>query len=253
MIKIKQGLDLPISGSPEQSITGGRAVRSAAIVGFDFVGMKPTMAVAVGDRVKKGQLLFTDKKTPGIRYTAPAGGTVSAIHRGEKRVLQSVVVDIDSNEEQESFASFKTQELAGLTAEQVEEQMNQSGLWTALRTRPFSKVPALGSRPSSVFVTAIDTHPLAANPEVVIHEHAQAFEQGINILGKLSGGRIFLCKAPGTNISAGIATTEEFSGPHPAGLAGTHIHHLDPVSCGQAVHYRTTVHRPCGGSGRSAG
>ena len=229
MIKIKQGLDLPISGSPEQSITDGRAVRSVAVIGSDYVGMKPTMAIAVGDRVKKGQELFTDKKTPGVRYTAPASGVVSAVNRGEKRILQSVVIDIEDGEE-ETFAQYKPEELAGLTAGQVEEQLNQSGLWTALRTRPFSKVPALGSRPNSVFVTAIDTNPLAVNPEVVISEHAEAFEQGINILGKLSGGKIFLCKAPGARIPAGIATAEEFDGPHPAGQPSTHIHFLDPVN-----------------------
>ena len=235
MIKIKQGLDLPIAGSPEQSIAQGRAVRSVGVVGFDYVGMKPTMAVAVGDRVKKGQLLFSDKKTPGIRYTAPAGGTVAAINRGEKRVLQSVVIDIDDPESEETFAVYKLEELAGLSADQVEAQLNESGLWTALRTRPFSKVPALGSRPASIFVTAIDTHPLAANPEIVIKEHAEAFEQGINILGKLSGGKIFLCKAPGANIPAGIANSEEFAGPHPAGLPSTHIHFLDPVSASKTV------------------
>lgn len=235
MIKIKQGLDLPIAGSPEQSIAQGRAVRSVGVVGFDYVGMKPTMAVAVGDRVKKGQLLFSDKKTPGIRYTALAGGTVAAINRGEKRVLQSVVIDIDDPESEETFAVYKLEELAGLSADQVEAQLNESGLWTALRTRPFSKVPALGSRPASIFVTAIDTHPLAANPEVVIREHAEAFEQGINILGKLSGGKIFLCKAPGANIPAGIANSEEFAGPHPAGLPSTHIHFLDPVSASKTV------------------
>ena len=235
MIKIKQGLDLPIAGSPEQSITQGRAVRSVAVIGFDYVGMKPTMAVAVGDRVTKGQLLFTDKKTPGVRYTAPAGGTVAAINRGEKRVLQSVVIDIDGPESEETFTVFKPEELASLNAEQVEAQLNESGLWTALRTRPFSKVPALGSRPASIFVTAIDTHPLAANPEVVIREYPEAFEQGINILGKLSGGKIFLCKAPGANIPAGIANCEEFAGPHPAGLPSTHIHFLDPVSASKTV------------------
>ena len=235
MIKIKQGLDLPIAGSPEQSIEQGRAVRSVALVGFDYVGMKPTMAVAVGDRVKKGQLLFSDKKTPGIRYTAPAGGTVAAINRGERRVFQSVVIDIDGPESEETFAVYKPEELTGLSADQVEAQLNESGLWTALRTRPFSKVPALGSRPASIFVTAIDTHPLAANPEVVIKEHAEAFEQGISILGKLSGGKIFLCKAPDANIPAGIANSEEFAGPHPAGLPSTHIHFLDPVSASKTV------------------
>ena len=234
MIKIKQGLDLPISGSPEQTITEGRAVRSVAVIGSDYVGMKPTMAISAGDRVKKGQLLFTDKKTPGVRYTAPASGTVAAVNRGEKRVLQSVVIDIDGNEE-ETFTAYKTEELAGLTAEQVQENLNESGLWTALRTRPFSKVPELGSRPNSVFVTAIDTHPLAANPEVVIAEHKEAFETGITVLGKLSGGKIFLCKAPGARIPASIATAEEFDGPHPAGLAGTHIHFLDPVGATKTV------------------
>ena len=234
MIKIKQGLDLPISGSPEQTITEGRAVRSVAVIGSDYVGMKPTMAIAAGDRVKKGQLLFTDKKTPGVRYTAPASGTIAAVNRGEKRVLQSVVIDIDGNEE-ETFTAYKTAELAGLTAEQVQENLNESGLWTALRTRPFSKVPELGSRPNSVFVTAIDTHPLAANPEVIIAEHKEAFETGITVLGKLSGGKIFLCKAPGARIPASIATAEEFDGPHPAGLAGTHIHFLDPVSATKTV------------------
>ena len=234
MIKIKQGLDLPITGAPEQSIADGRAVRSVAVIGFDYVGMKPTMAVAVGDRVKKGQELFTDKKTPGVRYTAPAAGTVSAINRGEKRVLQSVVIDVEG-EEEESFTEYAADQLGNLTAEQVEGQLNQSGLWTALRTRPFSKVPALGSRPNSIFVTAMDTNPLAANPEVVIAEHAEAFEQGISILGKLSGGKIFLCKAPGARIPAGIATAEEFEGPHPAGQPSTHIHFLDPVSATKTV------------------
>lgn len=240
MIKIKQGLDLPISGSPEQSISEGRTVRSVALVGFDYVGMKPTMAIAAGDRVKKGQLLFTDKKTPGVRYTAPASGTIAAVNRGEKRILQSVVIDVAENgnedgDEEETFTAYKTAELAGLTAEQVQENLNESGLWTALRTRPFSKVPELGSRPNSLFVTAIDTNPLAANPEVVVDEHKDTFEMGITILGKMSGGKIFLCKAPGARIPAGIATAEEFDGPHPAGLAGTHIHHLDPVSATKTV------------------
>ena len=59
MIKIKQGLDLPISGAPAQSIEQASAARSVALIGFDYVGMKPTMAVKEGDRVKLGQLLFT--------------------------------------------------------------------------------------------------------------------------------------------------------------------------------------------------
>lgn len=234
MIKIKKGLDLPIAGAPEQTITD-KTARSVAVIGFDYVGMKPTMTVAAGDRVKKGQLLFTDKKTAGIRYTAPAGGTIAAINRGAKRVFESIVIDVDKEEEQETFTSYSASELAGLQAEQVEALLNEAGLWTALRTRPFSKVAALGSRPSSIFVTAMDTNPLAVNPEIVIQEQSEAFEHGISILGKLSNGKIFLCKAPGAQIPAGIAHSKEFAGPHPAGLPGTHIHYLDPVSATKTV------------------
>lgn len=235
MIKLKHGLDLPITGAPAQRIEAARPVRSVAVIGFDYHGMKPTMEVQVGDRVKLGQLLFTDKKTPGVRYTAPAAGVISAIHRGEKRVLQSVVIDIDGDE-QETFAQYDAGQLEALSDEQVRENLQQSGLWTALRTRPFSKVPALNAVPSSIFVTAIDTHPLAADPAVIIAEHAADFENGLKVLGNLA--KVFLCKADGANLPGeklAKVQSEAFSGPHPAGLAGTHIHFLDPVSTSKSV------------------
>ena len=235
MIKLKHGLDLPITGAPAQRIEGARPVRSVAVIGFDYHGMKPTMEVQVGDRVKLGQLLFTDKKTPGVRYTAPAAGVISAIHRGEKRILQSVVIDIEGDE-QETFAQYAADQLEALSDQQVRENLQQSGLWTALRTRPFSKVPALDAVPSSIFVTAIDTHPLAADPAVIIGEHAADFENGLKVLGNLA--KVFLCKADGANLPGeklAKVHSEAFAGPHPAGLPGTHIHFLDPVSTSKSV------------------
>ena len=89
MIKVRRGLDLPISGTPEQVVYNGPAVSQVALVGLDYQGMKPTMAVREGDQVKLGQLLFTDKKNASARYTAPAAGTVAAINRGERRIFQS--------------------------------------------------------------------------------------------------------------------------------------------------------------------
>ena len=235
MINIKRGLDLPIAGAPAQRIEAGRPVRSVAVIGFDYPTMKPTMAVQVGDRVKLGQLLFSDKKSPGVNYTAPGAGVVSAVHRGEKRVLQSVVIDLDGDEEV-TFASYSAAQLDGLSSEQVRENLQQSGLWTALRTRPFSKVPAIDATPASIFVTAIDTHPLAADPAVIIAEQAEAFEAGLKVLGNL--GKVFLCKAPNASLpgeSLAKVQVESFNGPHPAGLAGTHIHFLDPVSASKSV------------------
>ncbi len=235
MINIKRGLDLPIAGAPAQRIEAGRPVRSVAVVGFDYPTMKPTMAVQVGDRVKLGQILFSDKKSEGVHYTAPGAGVISAVHRGEKRVLQSVVIDLEGDEEV-TFTSYSPAQLDGLSGEQVRENLQQSGLWTALRTRPFSKVPAVDATPASIFVTAIDTHPLAADPAIIIAEQPEAFEAGLKVLTNLA--KVFLCKAPNASLpgeSLAKVQVESFNGPHPAGLAGTHIHFLDPVSASKSV------------------
>ncbi|MFO7706265.1 MAG: Na(+)-translocating NADH-quinone reductase subunit A [Halopseudomonas sp.] len=235
MIKIKRGLDLPITGSPEQTIEDARPARSVAVVGFDYHGMKPTMEVQEGDRVKLGQILFSDKKTPGVIFTAPAAGVVRAINRGDKRVLQSVVIDVDGDEAV-SFDAHAAAGLASLEPQKVREQLIQSGLWTALRTRPYSKTPAVDSQPHSIFVTAIDTNPLAVDPVVVLKHYAADFENGLKVLARL--GNIWLCKAEGVSIPGenldGVRS-ESFAGPHPAGLPGTHIHLLDPVSAAKSV------------------
>lgn len=237
MIKIRRGLDLPISGAPEQAIHDGPKVRSVAVIGADYPGMKPTMKVKVGDKVKLGQALFEDKKTAGVIYTAPAAGIVAAINRGERRVLQSVVIDVEGDES-ETFTQYGADKLGSIGREAVKDNLLKSGLWTALRTRPYSKVPAPESNPHSLFVTAIDTNPLAANPELVIREHREDFANGLSVLAQLSEGKVFVCKAPGVDVMTGNnsrVTVAEFDGVHPAGNAGTHIHFLDPVGAGKTV------------------
>ncbi|TCK08879.1 Na(+)-translocating NADH-quinone reductase subunit A [Marinobacterium mangrovicola] len=231
MIKINKGLDLPIAGAPEQVVSATVDARTVALVGLDYVGMKPTMSVKEGDRVKLGEVIFTDKKTPGVQYTAPGAGVIRAVNRGERRVLQSVVIELDDQEESVEFNSYSADQLSGLSREQVEENLVQSGLWTAFRTRPFSRVPQVGTTPSSIFVTAIDTNPLAADPAVVVAAESESFKQGLTVLTRLGAGKVFLCKAPGADIpSVEGVSSEEFAGIHPAGNPGTHIHHLDPVS-----------------------
>ena len=235
MIKINRGLDLPMTGLPTQRIEAAKPVHSVAVIGFDYNGMKPTMQVQEGDRVKLGQVLFSDKKTPGVLFTAPGAGVVKAINRGERRVLQSVVIELEG-EEQITFASYAADQLAGLAAEQVRENLQQSGLWTALRTRPYSKIPAIDATPRSIFVTAIDTHPLAADPAPIIAESAEDFSNGLTVLSRLA--KVFLCKADGVTLPGEDlpnVQTEAFAGPHPAGLVGTHIHFLDPVSATRTV------------------
>ena len=232
---LKKGLDLPITGGPEQKITDGNSVKSVAVLGTDYVGLKPKMLVAEGDQVKLGQTLFFDKKNPGVAFTAPGAGVVKAINRGDKRALLSVVIDLNGNEK-ESFTKYKEKELSALTVEQVKENLLNSGLWTSFVTRPYGKVPAVDVEPSSIFVTAIDTRPLAADPAVIINERAKDFANGIKVISKLTQGKTYLVKATGAGIeNVDVAQTAEFSGPHPAGLPSTHIHFIDPVNINKFV------------------
>ena len=238
MIKIDRGLDLPIAGAPTQEITDGRNVRSVAILGNDYPGMKPTMSVAEGDTVRQGQALFSDKKTPGVIYTSPVSGSVTNVHRGAKRALLSVVVEIDPAAEVSQYNAYASDALATLERQAVVDQLTLSGEWTALRTRPYSKVPAVDSAPRSIFVTAMDTNPLGGAADVVINAYANEFSAGLDVLSRLTEGAVNVCHSPGLFLPTGNdqrVINHEFSGPHPAGLPGTHIHFIDPVSANKTV------------------
>ncbi|MES0873122.1 Na(+)-translocating NADH-quinone reductase subunit A [Sinimarinibacterium thermocellulolyticum] len=237
-IKLKKGLDLPIQGVPEQRIEDAPAVTTVGVVGADYVDLKPTMYVEVGDRVKLGQPLFEDKRRPGVLHTAPGAGEVVAINRGARRVLQSVVIRLDGNDEI-TFKSWSADQLGTIAVDEVREQLRVSGLWTALRTRPYSRVPKLDATPAAIFVPCIDTRPLAADPAVVLRGQEDDFRNGLTVLSRLTD-ELYVCKAPG----AAIPVPElpqirlaEFEGPHPAGLVGTHMHFLKPVGATRSNWY----------------
>ncbi|MFK7823843.1 MAG: Na(+)-translocating NADH-quinone reductase subunit A [Oligoflexales bacterium] len=233
MIKIKKGLDLPIEGEPRQELGECPNIRSVAVIGDDYVGMKPTMAVKVGEEVKSGQELFSDKKNPGVIFTAPASGKVAAINRGNRRALQSVQIELDGKDEAVSFDSYKNSELSSLGLEKVKANLVKSGLWTSFRTRPFSRIPSLESKPAAIFVNAMDTNPLSPYPGVVIEAHMKDFENGLKTIEHLTDGVVYLCHDPHTYLPKELPKklkVNTFSGVHPAGLVGTHIHFLEPVS-----------------------
>jgi Na+-transporting NADH:ubiquinone oxidoreductase subunit A len=234
---IKKGLDLPISGKPEQTIYDGNKVNSVAILGNEYVGMKPTMMVEEGQKVKLGQPLFTDKKNPGVQFTSPGAGTVKAINRGAKRALQSVVIELEGDDEV-TFNQYDANKLDKLNRADITKNLIESGLWLAFRTRPYSRSPAVDAIPNAIFVTAIDTNPLAADPSIIISEYAEEFKHGLTILSQLTEGKVYVCQAPDTALPVNQKNNIEvhtFSGPHPAGLAGTHIHFLEPVNANKSV------------------
>ena len=233
MIEIKTGLDLPIKGSPKQEIAKGNAVKRVAIIGSDYPGMKPTMLVKEGDQVKLGQPLFADKKNEGVYFTSPGAGKVIEINRGERRVFQSVVIELDGKDTALKFKAYN--DLGALTREAVVEELVESGLWTSIRRRPYEKIPAIDAVPHSIFVNAMDTNPLAGDQALAIARQPEAFVDGISVISKLTEGTVFVCRDPKASFDPGSAQVEMFSGKHPAGLVGTHIHHLDPVGEGKEV------------------
>ncbi|MGY8769930.1 MAG: Na(+)-translocating NADH-quinone reductase subunit A [Pirellulales bacterium] len=231
-ITIKNGLDLPITGAPTQEISAAEPTSTVALLGDDYIGLRPTMLVKEGDTVKLGQPVFTDKTNPGLQFTAPAAGEVVSVRRGAKRKFESLEIQV-RGDDQVAFETFGDRELANIGREKAARLLVESGLWTAFRQRPFGKVPLITSTPRSIFVTAIDTNPLAADPAVVIEGQETEFIAGLEVLSNVTNGAIFVCRAPDAKIpgdEVAIAETAEFAGPHPAGLPGTHISHLDPAN-----------------------
>ena len=237
--QIKKGLNLPIKGQPNQQVVDGNTVDRVAVIADDFPFMKAKMLVSEGDQVTRGQKLFEDRKNPGVFFTAPGAGEVVAVNRGERRALVSVVIALNENEksgdvQDQDFTSFDSY-TEGATGESLRALLIESGLWTTLRVRPMSQVPAVDSNCAALFVTAIDTNPLAVDVNVALEGKLDDFRSGLQALASLTEGPMFVCQGEASDFSAQVegiknAQLETFVGDHPAGLVGTHIHTLFPVN-----------------------
>lgn len=238
-IKLNKGLDLPLSGAPLQVITETKNIQHVALLGTYFPGLKPQFEVTVGAEVRKGQVLLRAKHDPRLTLTAPASGKVVAINRGVKRSFISLVIEVN-DEAPLTFPEYTPEAGAALSREVIVQHLLETGQWALLRTRPFGTIPNPDTQPQALFITAMDTNPLAPDVAVSLQGKEEAFILGTTILARLTPGPVFLCKAPGSPIPVSTApnlTVVEFEGPHPAGNPGTHIHFLMPVSRHRTVWY----------------
>jgi Na+-transporting NADH:ubiquinone oxidoreductase subunit A len=233
--KLKKGLDIPLKGRPDERIEVASDMQTVAVLGADYIGLKPTMRVQVGDQVKAGTPLFEDKKNPGVIVTSPAAGSVRAINRGSKRALLSVEIDVDGYES-ESFPATLESDLSSLSEQDVRDALQKSGQWVSFRTRPYGKVPTINSSANSIFVNAMDTNPLAVDPQFIIKQHAAEFANGLVVLNQFKVP-VYVCKANNAKLPNLSANTNvvNFAGPHPAGLSSTHVHCVDPVNANKVA------------------
>ena len=231
MIKTNKGLDLPISGSPSLDLDSSTAVNSVAILGADYVGLKPTMMVDEGDIVQSGQKLFENKKNPGTFVTSHLSGVVTSINRGEKRRFISLVIDEDSSIDPINF--------------NFDDYNNQidflvdTGALAYFRTRPYNRMPNPNILPSAIFINACDTNPLSVDPfELIkINDDQELFNDGLKFIASIDNNIKVFCSYQNENFDQSVSnvTYKQFKGPHPAGLVGSHIHFLYPVGQNRSV------------------
>ena len=232
---LRRGLTLPIAGAPRQSIENPASVQHYAVLGDDYLDLKPSVLVEEGDVVGAGSPLFFNKSVPEAMVTAPVSGRIKAVNRGARRRLISIEIAADGDAAEP--VDFSDAGDLG-TSEGLVARLCAAGLWTSFRTRPYSKVPDPSTRPATIYISAMDTEPLAPDAALVISEEPEAFEKGLEAIASLSEGKTYLCFSDGATIPGeNIAGVERasFSGPHPAGLSGTHMHFLEPPTASRLV------------------
>ena len=234
IITIRKGLDIPIAGAAEQRITNALGIDTYAVKPTDFVGLVPRLCVAEGDAVAAGDALFVDKHDERIRFTSPVSGKVKAIVRGEKRRLESVIVEA---EKKDATVVFDIPQ----NADEIKALMLRCGLWTLLRQRPFGTVANPDDQPKAIFVSAFDTAPLAPDYDFVLQGKEEFFKKGLEALAKLTPGKVHVSFRPNQRLAKHLSPlTSHLSphfvkGPHPSGNIGTQIAHIDPINKGDVV------------------
>jgi Na+-transporting NADH:ubiquinone oxidoreductase subunit A len=228
---IKRGHDIRLAGRPDDAVIDAPLPAAVAIKPPDFRGIIARPDVEPGDAVKVGSPLFHDKQHEDVLFTSPVSGTVTAVERGARRAIQKVVVESDGRQD---ALSLDPPALASADRGQVLDALKRSGLLAAITQRPLAVAPDPTVTPRDIFVPAIDTAPLAADCAVLLRGSEDAFRTGLQALSRLTEGNLHLCTDGALELpeveNVDRLERHAFRGPHPAGNAGVHIHHIAPIA-----------------------
>lgn len=237
-LKIKQGLDIPLAGRPGPKVEALQHGGDLRLFPGDLAGCKLKLLVQEGATVQAGDALVQDKAHPGIQLLAPVSGTIKQIVRGERRKLQEIVLVPSGDGAAAVVCTARSaDQLLHAPSSEILDAVCKSGLISLIQRRPFSRMADPTVRPKSIFINAMATAPFRADPAVAIRGREADFQAGINALGRLTDGAVFLCVSPGAAEFHGFrhVAIHAFDGPHPSGNTSTHIHHLDPIHPGDTV------------------
>ncbi|MDP2162562.1 MAG: NADH:ubiquinone reductase (Na(+)-transporting) subunit A, partial [Flavobacterium sp.] len=237
-IKIRKGLNIKLLGEADKTLTAV-TTRSCAVKPTDFIGVFPKMLVKPGAEVKAGSPLFFNKYSEKVIFTSPVSGIVSEIVGGEKRVIQEIRINCDTENTYEDFGIANPNTL---TRDEIIEKILKSGVWPYIRQRPFSIIANPDQTPKSIHVSAFDSAPLACDLDFMVHSKGDEFQAGIDALKNLTTGKVHL-NVHETNTTSKVFLNSQncqinkFSGPHPAGNVGIQIHHIEPINKGDLIWY----------------
>ena len=237
VIKIKKGLDIHMTGQAEKMFVKAPRAKTYAIKPVDWHGLTPKIIPKLCDPVKVGTPIFYDKYHTEVKFTSPVSGILLSINRGERRRIIEITIEDDGKDTPETFLQGDP---AGLTREQVVENLLESGLWPVIRRRPYSVIARSNEVPKSIFISAFDTAPLAPDFDFLLKDMEEDFQWGVNVLKRLTEGKVHLNldgRYPSVRTLSAIQGVEinRFKGPHPAGNVGIQIHKLDPINKGEVI------------------
>lgn len=233
-IKISKGLDIKIDGKAIEKISKIQPSRVIEIIPDHFHGITPKVTVKEGEAIKAGTPLFYNKNYESMKFVSPVSGSIREIKRGERRKVMSILIDVNSHLE---FLQFGVKKTSSLTADEIKSTLLNSGLWVYIKQRPYDTIANPDRTPKAIFISGFDSAPLAPDYEFVMKDKMNDFQAGLDVLSKLTTGKIHIGLKSANSIFAtakGVETTI-FTGVHPAGNAGVQINKVNPINKGEVV------------------
>ena len=238
-IRLKKGLNIKLTGEAEQVYSTAESAKTYELKPTDFHGLTPKLIVKVGDNVKAGTPVFIDKYNEKVKFCSPFSGEITDVVRGAKRKILKVILTADKDISYENLSSASVNDMS---REEIINKMCANGVWPFIRQKPYDIIANPSDMPKSIFISAFNSAPISIDNDFALYGKEELFQQGLNIITKLTTGTTHLNLDGYSNPSKVFTDAKgvqinKISGPHPAGNVGVQIHHIDPINKDDIIWY----------------